>query len=108
MQAHLIADLVTPNDDIEAQKSCIKNEAKEITNMIQDPMFKNAVTPVLIHDKDTDVERGCKRKRNCILLAVALVITGAIAAGVTVPLSKPPEPMLPPETEKPVAHLDAF
>ena len=109
LEAILVANRVEEEVDVEAQvQARVRSEAEEIADMVHRRMLQNAAiaepyTGEETTSSGTKSEGDNRRKKICILLAVALVIAGAIAAGVAVPLSKSSEP--PPQPPDP---LDAF
>jgi hypothetical protein len=113
LQATLVADRVNSYNeeaDIESQlHSRMRTEAKDIASMVHRRIFDNTAMAVVKTNEEpascaTRSEEDSRRKKKCILLALAvLVIAGAIGAGVGIALSKPPD-----EPPEPTDPLDAF
>jgi hypothetical protein len=122
IQATLVADRVTSYDeeaDVEAQvQARMRSEAQAIADMVHSCMLQNAAVGVVQTEEETkpggaNIEGDNRMKKICILLVAALVVAGAIGAGVGVPLSKEspvpvPPPTTPGETSPPVDTSESF
>jgi hypothetical protein len=111
IQATLVADRVTSYEegaDVEAQvQARMRSEAQDIADMVHSRMLQNAAIGVVQTEEETkpggaNIEGDNRKKKICILLVAALVIAGAIGAGVGVPLSKESPVPVPPPTTAPI------
>jgi hypothetical protein len=101
LQAILVADRVTEETDLEAQRQArMRNEAEDIADMVHKRILQNTPTAV-IHTakspKREDNEAGKSRKKIYILAGI-LVIAAAIGIALGITLSKPPPTTTPPTT----------